>query len=147
MPPTLLSSPIEARGADAADATAETRLLDALPRMSHRARLRTIPEIRPAPGRYLVVEDGDEHRLLRLEPGATHIGRAWGAELRLEDPAISRRHAIVYAAPESVRILDDRSANGTRVNGECVTGADLNDGDVILVGQVALTYREYGDTD
>jgi pSer/pThr/pTyr-binding forkhead associated (FHA) protein len=44
----------------------------------------------------------------------------------------------------SVRILDDRSANGTRVNGECVTGAELEDGDVILVGEVVLTYREFG---
>jgi len=144
MPPTLLPSPIEARGAGATDATAETQRLDALPRMTYRARLRTISGSRPAPGRYLVVEDGDEHRLLRLEPGATHIGRAWGAELRLEDKAVSRRHAIVFTAPESVRILDDRSANGTRVNGECVTGAELEDGDVILVGEVVLTYREFG---
>jgi len=144
MPPTLLPSPIEARGAGATDATAETQRLDALPRMTYRARLRTISGSRPAPGRYLVVEDGDEHRLLKLEPGATHIGRAWGAELRLEDKAVSRRHAIVFTAPESVRILDDRSANGTRVNGECVTGAELEDGDVILVGEVVLTYREFG---
>ena len=145
MPPTLLPSPIEARGAGATDATAETQRLDALPCMSHRARLRTVPDVQPAPGRYLVVEDGDEHRLLRLDPGATHIGRAWGAELRLEDKAVSRRHAIVFTAPDSVRILDDRSANGTRVNGECVTGAELEDGDVILVGEVVLTYREFGE--
>ena len=143
MPPTLLS-PFEPRGAGTTDATAETERLDALPRMTHRARLRTIPGSRPEPGRYLVVEDGDEHRLLRLEHGATHIGRAWGAALRLEDQAVSRRHAIVFTTPESVRILDDRSANGTRVNGECVTDAELADGDVILVGRVALTYREFG---
>jgi pSer/pThr/pTyr-binding forkhead associated (FHA) protein len=144
MPPTLLS-PFEARGAGATDATAETERLDALPRMTHRARLRTIPEVRPAPGRYLVVEDGDDHRLLRLEDGPTHIGRSWGAALRLEDQAVSRRHAIVFATPDSVRILDDRSANGTRVNGQCVTDAELADGDVIFVGRVALTYREFGE--
>ena len=38
---------------------------------------------------------------------------------------MSRRHAIVFASSESVRVLDDRSANGTRVNGERVTGAEL----------------------
>src|SRR4029079_8568817 len=143
MPPTLLPSPIEARGAGATDATAAAQRLDALPRMTYRARLRTIPGSRPAPGRYLVVEDGDEHRPLRLHPGATHLRRGWGAQLRLEGRAVSRRHAIVFTAPESVRILDDRSANGTRVNGECVTGAELEDGDVILVGEVVLTYREF----
>jgi pSer/pThr/pTyr-binding forkhead associated (FHA) protein len=144
MPLTSLPSPADAaRGAGTSAATAETKRLDALPRMSHRARLRTVAEAEPAPGRYLVVEDGDEHRLLRLAAGATHIGRAWGAELRLEDKAVSRRHAIVFTTAESVRILDDRSANGTRVNGRCVTGAELSDGDVILVGEVVLTYREF----
>jgi pSer/pThr/pTyr-binding forkhead associated (FHA) protein len=144
MSSTFVPSPTDAaRASGAADVTVETKRLDALPRMSHRARLMTVPESQPAPGRYLVVEDGDEHRLLRLAAGATHIGRAWGADLRLEDKAVSRRHAIVFATAESVRILDDRSANGTRVNGRCVTGADLADGDVILVGEVVLTYREF----
>jgi pSer/pThr/pTyr-binding forkhead associated (FHA) protein len=52
----------------------------------------------------------------------------------------------VFASSESVRVLDDRSANGTRVNGECVTGAELSDGDVILVGRVVLTYREFAES-
>jgi pSer/pThr/pTyr-binding forkhead associated (FHA) protein len=134
MSPTLLPSPTDA----------ETERLDALPRMSHCARKRTVPETRPEPGRYLVVEDGDEHRLLPLGPGATHIGRAWGAELRLEDQTVSRRHAIVVNDDDAVRILDDRSANGTRVNGAPVVRADLHDGDVIAVGRVALTFRELG---
>jgi pSer/pThr/pTyr-binding forkhead associated (FHA) protein len=144
MPPTFVPSSTDAaRASGATEVAAETERLDALPCMSHRARLRTVPDVQPAPGRYLVVEDGDEHRLLRLAPGATHIGRAWGAELRLEDKAVSRRHAIVFATAESVRILDDRSMNGTRVNGRCVTGAELTDGDVILVGEAVLTYREF----
>jgi hypothetical protein len=133
MSPTLLPSPTDA----------ETARLDALPRMSYSARVRTVPEARPAPGRYLVVEDGAEHRLLRLADGATHIGRAWTAELRLEDEAVSRRHAIIVNDGNTVRILDDRSANGTCVNGAAVPAADLHDGDVILVGRVALTYREF----
>jgi pSer/pThr/pTyr-binding forkhead associated (FHA) protein len=133
MPPTALPSSTDA----------ETAPLDALPRMSYGARTRTIPETQRAPGRYLVVEDGAEHRLLRLADGATHIGRAWSAELRLEDVAVSRRHAIIFN-DGAVRILDDRSANGTCVNGEPVLTADLHDGDVITVGRVALTYREFG---
>jgi pSer/pThr/pTyr-binding forkhead associated (FHA) protein len=56
--------------------------------------------------------------------------------------AVSRRHAIIFN-DGAVRILDDRSANGTKVNGEAVLTADLRDGDVIAVGRVALTYREY----
>ena len=132
MPPTLGPSPTDAK----------TAPLDALPRMSYGARTRTIPGTQAAPGRYLVVEDGDEHRLLRLADGVTHIGRAWTAELRLEDEAVSRRHAIIVNDGDAVRILDDRSANGTSVNGRAVRSAALADGDVITVGRVALTYRE-----
>jgi pSer/pThr/pTyr-binding forkhead associated (FHA) protein len=133
MPPTLLSSSTDA----------ETARLDALPRMSYGARKRTIPGTQPEPGRYLVVEDGDEHRLLRLADGVTRIGRSWSADLRLEDDAVSRRHAIIVNDGAKVRILDDRSANGTQVNGEPVPAADLRDGDVITVGRLALTFREY----
>ena len=123
-------------------ADAETERLDALPRMTHAARRRTLPDTAAEPGRYLVAEDGAERRLLRLGAGATHIGRGFGADLRLDDPAVSRRHAIVVCDDAGAAILDDRSANGTFVNGVCVARAALADGDVIIVGRVALRYRE-----
>jgi pSer/pThr/pTyr-binding forkhead associated (FHA) protein len=41
-----------------------------------------------------------------------------------------------------VRILDDRSANGTWVNGRRVFDAELHDGDVIVLGRALLVYRE-----
>ena len=80
--------------------------------------------------------------MLRLGPGATRIGRGFGADLRLDDPTVSRRHAIVVSDDRGAVILDDRSANGTRVNGRCVARAELADGDVIMLGRVALTYRD-----
>ena len=122
---------------------APTEPLDALPRLSPRSRESTIAGGRPEPGRYLQVEDGPEQRLLRLEPGITHIGRGWAVEIRLDDQAVSRRHAILVNRPGGLRILDDRSANGTYVNGRRVTEAALADGDVIAIGAVALTYREF----
>ena len=134
MPPELLRPPTDA----------ETERLDALPRMSHAARRRTVPDAAAGPGSYLVVEDGAERRLLRLGPGATHIGRGFGSDLRLDDPAVSRRHAIIVTADAGAVVLDDRSANGTFVNGRCVARAELGDGDVVVVGRVALTYRELG---
>ena len=42
---------------------------------------------------------------------------------------------------DGARILDDRSANGTFVNGRRVTEAPLRDRDVIRLGRVALMYR------
>ena len=41
-----------------------------------------------------------------------------------------------------MRILDDRSANGTFVNDRRVTEAALRDRDVIRLGRVALVYRD-----
>lgn len=96
----------------------------------------------PGPGRYLFVEQGGEQRLVALTRPITHIGRGFGATLQLEDPGVSRRHALVMQRPGSVRILDDRSANGTWINGHRVLEADLHDGDVITVGRVVLVYRE-----
>jgi pSer/pThr/pTyr-binding forkhead associated (FHA) protein len=40
-------------------------------------------------------------------------------------------------------VLDDRSANGTYVNGRRVAEEALADGDVIALGGVVLTYREF----
>jgi pSer/pThr/pTyr-binding forkhead associated (FHA) protein len=119
-----------------------TKVLDALPRLSFRDRQHAIPDDRPGPGRYLEIDDGEERMLLPLRPGTTHVGRSFTADVKLEDQSVSRRHAIVYQRPHGSRILDDRSANGTFVNGRRVTEAELTDGDVVVLGRVVLTYRD-----
>jgi pSer/pThr/pTyr-binding forkhead associated (FHA) protein len=119
-----------------------TAVLDALPRVSYRDRRHGVGAERPAPGRYLEVDDGQERLLLPLAPGTTHVGRSFAADVVLDDQSVSRRHAIVHQRATSVRILDDRSANGTFVNGRRVTEAELSDGDVLVLGRVVVTYRE-----
>jgi pSer/pThr/pTyr-binding forkhead associated (FHA) protein len=115
---------------------------DALPLADHRARRRAIAVERAAPGRYLALTDGDETMLLELEREVTHIGRGFTADLRLEEHRVSRRHAILVQRGARVRLLDDRSANGTFVNGRRIIEAELRDGDVILIGPVAVRYVE-----
>jgi pSer/pThr/pTyr-binding forkhead associated (FHA) protein len=119
-----------------------TDVLDALPRVSFRERRLAVSSVHPAPGRYLELDDGDERVLLPLRPGTTHVGRGFAVDVRLEDQSVSRRHAIVHQRPTGSRILDDRSANGTFVNGRRVTEAELRDGDVVVLGRVVLTYRD-----
>jgi pSer/pThr/pTyr-binding forkhead associated (FHA) protein len=94
-------------------------------------------------GRYLLVDDG-EQRLVRLAAGATHLGRGFTAQLRFEDDAVSRRHAVLVSGARGTTLLDDRSANGTFLNGRRVTSAKLADGDVIALGRVVLTFLEVG---
>jgi hypothetical protein len=91
------------------------------------------------PARYLVAETGEA---FALADDVTHVGRGITADVRLDDHTVSARHAIVVARAAAVRILDDRSTNGTVVNGRRVDEAELADGDVVVLGRVVLTYRD-----
>ena len=109
--------------------------------LGHSARRESLAFARPAPGRYLAIEDGDVTRLVALRQRVTHLGRGFSADLRLEDQSVSRRHAVIVDDGHGTRILDDRSANGTFVNGRRVDEAELRDRDVVRLGRVALTFR------
>ncbi|HWF72761.1 MAG TPA: FHA domain-containing protein [Solirubrobacteraceae bacterium] len=115
---------------------------DALPLIDHRARRRAMPAELASPGRYLSLTEGEETMLIALEREVTHIGRGFTADLRLEEHRVSRRHAILVQRGARVRLLDDRSANGTFVNGRRIIESELRDGDVVLIGPVALRYVE-----
>ena len=70
----------------------------------------------------------------------TRIGRSLAADLRFDDPTVSRRHALVVRQADGVRVLDDRSLNGVFVNGQRVEWHVLKDGDEILVGRHSLRF-------
>ena len=124
------------------EAQASTEALEPSGVLGHSARRDSLAFVRPAPGRYLAIEEGDVTRLVALHQSVTHVGRGFSADLRLEDQSVSRRHAVIVDGGEGARILDDRSANGTFVNGRRVTEAVLRDRDVIRLGRVALVYRD-----
>jgi pSer/pThr/pTyr-binding forkhead associated (FHA) protein len=90
-------------------------------------------------GRYFIADSGEA---FVLGGDVTHVGRGMTADVRLDDHTVSARHAIVVARAAAVRILDDRSTNGTVVNGRRVDEAELHDGDVVVLGRVVLTYRD-----
>lgn len=92
------------------------------------------------PGDYLVFEDGEEVQVVPLESEWTRVGRSLAADLRFDDPTVSRRHALFVRAADGVRVLDDRSMNGVFVNGERVGWAPLADGDEIMVGRHSLRF-------
>jgi pSer/pThr/pTyr-binding forkhead associated (FHA) protein len=115
---------------------------DALRLVDYQVRRRAIPAELAASGRYLALADGEESLLVPLEREITHLGRGFTADLRLEEQRVSRSHAILAQRGPRVRLLDDRSANGTFVNGRRIIEADLRDGDVILIGPVLLRYLE-----
>ena len=93
-------------------------------------------------GRYIEVQGSGRTLLIPLGEDLVHIGRGLSADLHLDESSVSRRHAILVPRPAGARILDDRSSNGTFVNGRRVQQADLSNGDVIVVGRVVLRYIE-----
>lgn len=128
------------------DARAQDRFatlpFDALSVLDHHTRAQAIaPEDAP-PGRYLQIEGARGSRLIALEDPMVYVGRSFTAGLRLDDHSVSRRHAIIVRRAGRTKILDDRSLNGTFVNGRRVEEAGLADGDVIVLGAVVLVYRE-----
>jgi pSer/pThr/pTyr-binding forkhead associated (FHA) protein len=91
------------------------------------------------PGEYLCYEEHGELRTVALTREWTRIGRSLAADIRLDDPTVSRRHALIVRHPKGVRLLDDRSLNGVYVNDARVESRILKDGDQVIIGRYRLT--------
>jgi pSer/pThr/pTyr-binding forkhead associated (FHA) protein len=132
----------------AAAAVGMTEIFDGIACLDERIRRQAMPVspqiiTRPAEaGRYVEVQGPEQRLLIPLGRDVTHIGRGLAADLHLDEDSVSRRHAILVRRHWGSRILDDRSSNGTFVNGRRVTQADLRDGDVLVLGRVVLRYLE-----
>src|SRR5215210_5224274 len=75
--------------------------------------------------------------------GEVVVGRT-NADITIEDPLISRRHAVIRAVDSALEIEDLGSLNGTVVNSEKLSAPRrLQPGDVIMVG--ATTIEVVGD--
>ena len=94
------------------------------------------------PGQYLAWDEGGGVRVASLEREWTRVGRSLAADVRFDDPTVSRRHALIVRQADGVRVLDDRSLNGVFVNGERVEWRVLSDGDEIVVGRYRLHFLE-----
>lgn len=75
-----------------------------------------------------------------ISTGVSVIGRVAGSETKdiryivVEDPAVSRRHAVIAARNFTFWISDQGSANGTEVNGERIDSeVKLNSGDIVTI--------------
>ena len=126
-----------------AEESGVTRETPAVSPLVERDRTRAATRITsPGPGRYLAIPDGDEVALVPLREPTTRLGRSHTADVVLEDPSVSRRHALVVRRDGRTVVLDDRSLNGVHLNGERVTEAPLSHGDEILIGRIAVRYVE-----
>jgi DNA-binding winged helix-turn-helix (wHTH) protein len=84
------------------------------------------------------------HSDVTLREGEHVLGRDPDAEVFLNHPGISRRHALIRIAGGQATIEDLGSKNGTFVEDQRVDGVrSLHDGDIVRVGSVQLTLRRF----
>ncbi|MFN2460369.1 MAG: FHA domain-containing protein [Candidatus Velthaea sp.] len=73
------------------------------------------------------------------------VGRAPSADLRIDDPRVSRLHARIEMRDDGVYVEDLGSRNGTAVDGEAVPGSRrLRVDDEIEVGAASIIFRGVG---
>jgi pSer/pThr/pTyr-binding forkhead associated (FHA) protein len=119
-----------------------TERFDPIECLDDNVRRRAEESLPQQSGRYVEVQGADRALMIPLGEETVRVGRGLGADLRLDESSVSRRHAILVSSAEGVRILDDRSSNGTIVNGRRVQQAELANGDVIVIGRVVLRYLQ-----
>ncbi|KAA1380383.1 FhaA domain-containing protein [Aeromicrobium fastidiosum] len=80
-----------------------------------------------------------------LSPPGVVIGRGNEADLKIDDPGISRRHAQIKihqsGAETTVTIVDLESTNGVVLNGHRVSTAVVADGSEIRLGNTVIIIR------
>jgi pSer/pThr/pTyr-binding forkhead associated (FHA) protein len=84
---------------------------------------------------------GAASRTVRLQGGAYVIGRAEAADIQLDDPEVSRRHARLLVDGDEAVLEDLDTQNGTFVGGEQIRQRALEDGDTIELSPFTLTIR------
>ena len=77
---------------------------------------------------------------LELSPGTFVIGRSAECQLSLDDPLVSRRHALLLVGDDEVFVEDAGSRNGVLMNGTRITGrTKLADQDRVTIGAQEMT--------
>ncbi len=74
-------------------------------------------------------------------PGSIKIGRNTDNDIVIPDVLASRHHATLVPTDSGTEIRDNRSINGTFVNGSRVETAVLHEGDTVTIGNVDLVFR------
>jgi len=79
-------------------------------------------------------------RVVSLGRGEHVVGRAASADVRLDDPGVSRAHAVVTVTPDHVSVVDHHPTNGSRIEGTLLPsdGARLEPGQLLTVGSTTL---------
>ena len=91
-------------------------------------------------GRILLASGGKTVMERELKPGRLVIGRTSDNDLQIDSKFISRHHCQIVTQADACLIEDLNSTNGIYVQSKRVRRYNLNDGDVVQVGQHEIMY-------
>ncbi|MCL4440139.1 MAG: DUF3662 domain-containing protein [Firmicutes bacterium] len=103
-----------------------------------------IPNLQQRCSATLLVEEGnDAGKEFPLTDYRTSLGRRDTCDIVLSDTSVSRRHAQFEKIGGRFWLTDLNSTNGIYVNGLPVDKVELTTGDVIMVGNTVLIFKEF----
>jgi len=79
-------------------------------------------------------------REVKIPPNGLIIGRGKNCNIQVEDPTVSRQHAVIYFKDNNYYIKDLKSENGTFVNDKKVDETILKPNDVIGIGKYLVEF-------
>jgi hypothetical protein len=97
-------------------------------------------DVGPVFGRVLLATGGHTLKTYMLRAGRLIIGRTVANDLQIDSRFISRHHCQIVTSSQGCVIEDLNSTNGIFVQSKRVRRHNLNDGDVVQVGQHEIMY-------
>ena len=97
--------------------------------------------VSPPPARLVWVRSDGTEVPFDLRPQPMLVGRDEEADIRLEEPLVSRGHARIESRGDGYVVLDLGSTNLTKVNGVVVTESILRHGDEIRFGRAVCRFE------
>jgi len=90
--------------------------------------------------RLMITSPGGDTRAIPIDREKLVLGRSAEADVRLDDPLVSRRHCLVEKRPEGVFARNVSATNPLLINGQPTTESRLFSGDRLQCGSYAIVF-------
>lgn len=99
------------------------------------------PAAKGAPVLGGLLKEVDSGKAHVIDSPEMHIGRSRTNDIVIDDPTVSREHALLRLAADGSLSIENKSDRELLVNGKKVDKTSLADGDVVMLGAVKLEFR------
>jgi len=92
------------------------------------------------------IHDGPlKRRLMQINEDSASVGRGPSNDIQIDDPSVSKRHAMIFKTPKGYAIEDLRSQNGTWIDGNLIASSKkikIENGVPISIGNVLVSVEK-----